>query len=506
MENEILFFSTSPINKYTKLQAYDASEFSGEKYQAIGAHFNSQTYEEMRFKSGRYEQCVFTDCEFLTVGLSGVHFLSCNLENFKIIDSNMQFCDFCKSSLLSATANRSIISSSNLSQSMFHDTIIKNVNFISATISQAKFINISFENVIWKSCTLQDDLFDNILMKDISLVGCNLEYSEFKNIRFEKVILPLHQIPYAFGLLENLKIYPNEISIASMSSINTPINTEEYLSLLPDLMSYYTDMNEYFPAINIALFCEDYETAGNLIDVGIKYYIHMNDFRKIKSICKLIAEHQIYDKHFMTQFYFKLIEYYNMLADVSEYEKYQYSLHIDDIKKILTDFNNTLPIAHLYLKTNITSADIEKLGSFYQLIEECLGDYGINTEEYSLEVRHNSSPLSFWIILTQSNPANVLRAIGIFMSIVTANPTFFQSALNILGNTATISSFALQIAQAFNSNSKKTTSACADVAEQDIRYIEKKNQVLVSKKISIEISLPFFNFNYQSKKLREGEN
>lgn len=505
MNNEITFYKQDIPSKYSKLQDYDYSEFNGRKYQALKVYFDSEKFEFLRFKSGKYNQCIFEKCLFNAAGLSGTHFLTCQLNDFEIIDSNMQFCDFSQNCKLVGNTKTSLIYSSNLSQSMFHDSEIRNVNFKSTTISQARFINTSFQNVIWESCTLQDNMFNNVNMENISLVGCNLEYSDFKNIKFKNVKLPLHQLPYAFGLLNCLESFPEEILIAAVSSEHEAIKPEEYIRLLPDLFSYYKDMDEFFPAINIALFCNDYEQANNLIDAGIKYYIRENDFRKIKGVCKLIADHSFYDKHFMTQLYFNLVEYYNLIS-VSEYEKYQYSLHINDIKKILTDFDETMPMAQLYLKTDITSVDTEKLGAFYQLIEECLGDHGISTKDYSVEIRHNSDPLSFWITLTQQDPQNIINAIGIIMSIITANPLFLQNAISVIANMATIGSFALQIAQAVKNKTKVSASDYPEVTEQNIQYIKAKHQVLENKKISIEVTLPFFNFSYQNEKLCENQN
>lgn len=499
MKNEIALYEQATLDKYSKLQAYDYPEFNGRKYQAVKVQINSENFEFLRFKSGRYTECTFNNCTFTSTGLSGTHFLSCHLEDFEINDSNMQFCDFSQNCILTGITKTASIYSSNLSQSMFHDSKLQNINFRSTTISQARFIKMSFQNVIWESCTLQDNIFDDVNMENISMVGCNLEYSDFKNVKLKKVKLPLHQIPYAFGLLKCLKDYPNEILIDSVSSEHEPIKSEEYIQLLPDLLSYYIEMNEYFPAINIALFYEDYNQANKLIDEGIQYYILANDFRKIKGMCKLIADNPFYDKHYMTQLYFKLVEYYNRIS-VSEYEKYQYSLHINDIKKILVGFDDAIPVAQLYLKTDITSADTEKLGVFYQLIEQCFEDYGISTEEYSIEIRHNSNPLSFWITLSKNKPEIVILSIGVIMAVITANPAFLQNALDVIGNIATIGAFAMQIAQAVEPKTKTATSDFSEVAAQDIQYIQEKNHVLKDKKISIEVSLPFFNFNYQKEK------
>lgn len=492
------------LNKYSKLQMYDYTEFNGIKYQAIKTNFNKKNFRYIRFKSAKYTQCIFKNCTFYCSGLSEAHFLSSELYNFSITDCNMQFCDFSNNCVLEGLDSISLVSSSNLSQSLFHNLQIKNVKFKSTTISQASFINTTFQNVQWESCTLQDNLFNNGIMENISLIGCNLEYSEFRNIKFINAKLPFHQIPYIFGLLDYLKDYPNDISLGSVSS-NKTINAKEYICLLPDLFSYYINMNEYFPAINIALFNNDYQRANELIEVALKYYIQSNDFRKLKSICKLIANHSFFDKHFLTQLYFKIIEYYNIVS-ISEYEKYQYALHINEIKKILTDSNDTMPKAHLYIKTNITSNDTEKIGIFCKIIEECMEKNNISNEDYSVEIRHNSAPISFWLTLTQQNTDMIINAIGMFMAVITADPQFLQTALNVVANIATIGSFIMQIEEKYKPKKKTVTSTYENVTAEDIKYIKQTNEILENKQISIEIALPFFNFSYHKERLHQSQN
>ena len=506
MENNLIVQKEKSINKYANLQKLDYKEFNTNCNEAIGIVYNEKDFKNTRFKSGRYNNCSFIKCTFEAAGLSGTHFSECKLIDFNIYDSNLQFCDFSQNTSLVNNTDKSKIISSNLSQSMFHKAEIKNVLFKSTTISQARVIDTLFDNVIWESCTLQDDIFDNVEMDNISLIGCNLEYSEFKNITIKNVKLPLHQLPYTYGLLQVLDIYENEILIGALSSNREPIKPAEYKKLLPELLAYYTDMREYFPAINISLYLNDYEHAKELINVGIKYYINTNDFRKLKAICKLISTNAFFDKHFLTQLYFRLVEYYNKIT-VSEYDRYQYSLHINDIKNILTGFCDDNPIAHLYLKTNITSSDTEKLGCFYQIIEQCLDDCHISTDEYSIEVRHNSPPLSFWITITQCNQNILIKAIGFLMAVVTADPSFLQNALSVLGNIATIGAFALQISDAYKmKENKEATSTYPDVADKDIKYVKENSNKLKSKKISVEISLPFFNFSYTSEKSQQNQN
>ena len=492
------YFQPTP-EKYLNLQKYDYTEFSGKKHQAIDASFNNENYKNIRFKNGQYKECKFNNCDFNAAGLSGTSFISCTLKDFTIFDSNLQFCEFSKKCTLEGVHKKSLINSSNLSQSVFYDSEIKNILIKSTTISQAHFKNDILNNVTWESCTLQDNLFDNITMKDVSLVGCNLEYSEFRNMEMKNVKLPLHQIPYTFGLLNCLKTFPEDILIDAINSNSKALTPKEYIQLLPDLLRYYIDMTEYFPAINILLFNEDFEEASSVIDTSMLYYISTNNFRKIKGMCKLISENPYYDRHYKTQLYFKLVEYYNTI-DISEYNQYQYALHIDDIKKLLTDFNNTMPIAHFYLKTNITSDNTNNLAIFYQTIEECMKEYGISTEEYIIEIRHNSATLSFWIKLINANKKQIICAIGMLKAIITGDPAYLINAISTISNIVTISSFALQVYK--NLNTKENTLQL-DTINIPNEKIKEKNKLLKNSKINVEITLPFFNFSYHSEKQYE---
>lgn len=164
-----------------------------------------------------------------------------------------------------------------------------------------------------------------------------------------------------------------------------------------------------------------------------------------------------------------------------------------------------MPAAQLYLKTNITSLDTEKLGLFYMLIEQCLGDYKISNEEYSVEIRHNSDPLSFWLTITNQDPQTIINATAIIAAVITANPTFLQTAINVIAQVATIGSFVAQISEINKSKKKTATSEYPDVAEKDVKYVYEKSEVLKNQEISIQISLPFFNFSYRKEKLHESQ-
>ena len=60
MNKEITPCPKTEISAFSKLQEYDYAEFNSQKNQAIKAHFISQKFQFMRFKSARYETVSYT--------------------------------------------------------------------------------------------------------------------------------------------------------------------------------------------------------------------------------------------------------------------------------------------------------------------------------------------------------------------------------------------------------------------------------------------------------------
>lgn len=490
-ENILSNKQQTEITEFEIIQNIDPMEFSGLCYHAVGAHIH-KNFENQRIKDGKYKECHFEECHFNATGLSGTQFMNCKLENCNIEDSNLQYCNFSEGTKIYGDMKTEIVSS-NLSQSSFVNTVLANVALKSTTISQARFLNSRLHNIIFDSCTLQDDIFQNVLMEQVSFIGCNLEYSEFSNIEFHDSILPFHQIAYTYGLLEAVAEQTDQITIGAKSS-GRNISGQEYLALLPELLKYYKKMNEYFPAINILIYMGEFKQAEESIYVAIQDYVINNNFRKIKAICKLVANHIYFDKHFMAELYFKILEYYNRIQ-LSEYEQYQYSLNINEIKQILTGTQRNLPSAQIVLRTNFSSSQIEQVGEFHNVLESCLIENSLSTDDFTIEIRHNSVPLSFWLTVINSNPALIIQAIGDILTTVSGDPSYFVTAINILGNTATVSSLIYQIVQ----NKKKRIPDNENSISVLPDHIKKNRKLLNKKKIEVSISSAHFNFNYQKK-------
>lgn len=490
-KNNIINTQQREITGFENLQDIDSTEFFQRPENAVGTHIQ-KNFINQRIKDGKYNKCHFEECHFNVSGFSGSQFMDCKLENCHIENSNFQYCGFMYGTRIYGDKVTEI-SNSNLSQSSFINASIYNANFKSTTFSQALLTDLHLQNIIFDSCTLQDNIFQNVVMDNVSLIGCNLEYSDFFNVEFRNSSLPFHQIIYTYGLLEAIAKQSEEVIVGAKSS-GKNIKGQEFLALLPELLKYYKEINDFFPVINILIYMGDFKKAEEIVSIAIKNYIIYNNFRKVKGICRLVANHMYFDKHFMAELYFKIIEYYNHTG-LSKYEQHQYSLHINEIEQILTGTQRNLPSAQVVLKTNFSSTRIDHVGEFHNVLETCLSENGISTDDFTIEIRHNSEPLSFWVTIVNMNWKLIVQAVGELLTIVSGNPSYLLTAVDILANVATIGSFMDQIAQNRNNQSINSKKNIADFPER----IKKKRKLLTEKSIEVSIKSTYFNFNYKKK-------
>lgn len=497
-EKELSINSTEIQADLDMLYKLSPANFNQRKYEALGINIPNN-FKNDRIKEGKYIDCFFKKLEFVGTGFSGSHFVNCELTDCDIIDCNLQYCDFTEKTGFYGVTDKFKITSSNLSQSMFYNCIINNVEIRGTTISQAQFINTEMKDVDFGCCTLQDNLYLNVTLNNISLVGCNCEFSEFLSVKMQNVILPLHQIPYAYGLLQCMDINKhNNITVKSLDS--KTITAQEYLELLPALFNYYKSIDDYFPAINILLYQKEYALAVEYIYIAFLNYLQNSNFRKIKGICKLIVDSQQFDKHFMAQLYFKLMEYYNSIY-MSEIQKHQYSLHINDIKNILTGIERNNPSAQFVFKSNLSINQCTEIGTLHYVIEQCMLEGGLSSDDYTIELRHNSAPISFWVMINSPEFENIIKYSGLLFSSLLNNWYYITNALEVISNAVSIAAFAKSLAKPSTVSKHLDGSHIPFNTKQSVIN---KQKALKKSQIKLEISTSFFNVSYERKKEIKG--
>lgn len=479
------------------LQKYDDTEFVKDPYKGCGCRISTD-FTGVRIKNGEYVDCTFDGNDFQYTGTAGTRFWKCKFISCNINGSNMQFCDFSNSSFCDNTKETHIIQATNFNQSCFFNSTFQNVHVENTSICQSQFLGTRIENSCFRHATLQDNIFRDANIIHSSFIGCNMEYSDFLNVEIFDSILPFHQIPYIYGGLQCLSASGNTAKVVSSMENADMLLSEDYIKLLPAFVKYYEDECEYFPLANIALFFKEYSTAKKYINSGLREYIQKREFRKLKSLCKLVIRNGNFDRNELLGFYFDILNYFNSI-ELTPNERYQFGLHIDEIKNILFGISYLeKPHVEIILKTNLTIQEGNELINVISIIEGCLDYYNINDEDYSLELKHNSPTYSLWLIIHSLDPNRLIMTLGMLYSVFTGNMSSIDQAISVCANVVTITAFI----NSLKTQKTKNTFVNNEVflpANKEAVYAMSKHKLL-KKKTKIEFSLGNMHLNYTKTK------
>lgn len=496
MEEISVLNTSTPINARELLQKYDNMEFSELQYKGYKLENVPDDFTGQRIKNGDYEECCFNGNSFKYAGAAGTRFRACTLNNCIIQGANMQFCDFSNSRIQNNKSTETMLDASNLNQSCFYNTEFHDLHIENSSISQSQFFQTKIYDCEFTHTTLQDNIFRDAVIQSSSFIGCNMEFSVFHNINLKNVTLPFHQIAYIFNGLQTVASQNNDVKITSSMKDAPVLSAEEYIKLLPIFSDYYFAEGEYFPLANIALFEKKQTLAQNYIYEGLKEYIRQRDFRKLKSLCKLAVLQGEFERHFLSELYFRIVRYF-MSVELTASEQYQFNLHIDEIKNIL--FANT-ENSHivLALKTNLTIEKIEEFSEVISMLENCLEYNQIPDDEYSFEIKHNSPTFSIWIMAASVDPNQLALFIGTLQGIITGNMDLFLSAMAVASDILTIGSFVNKLMKNENFSPEKFPDRIKNKKAES--YVLGKHKILQEKNIKLDLSLGNLHLNYESKK------
>lgn len=496
MEELSVSNTNTPINVRELLQKYDNMEFSELQYKGYKLENVPDDFTGQRIKNGDYEECSFNGNSFKYVGAAGTRFRACTFTGCVIQGANMQFCDFSNSRIQSNKNTKTMLDASNLNQSCFYKTELHDLLVENTSISQSQFFQTKIYGCEFTHTTLQDNIFRDAEIQSSSFIGCNMEFSVFHNIILKDVTLPFHQIAYIFNGLQTIATQVNNVKITSSMKGAPILSVEEYIKLLPLFSDYYFLEREFFPLANIALFEKKKTLAQDYIYEGLKEYIRQRDFRKLKSLCRLAALQGDFERHFLSELYFRIVHYF-MSVELTESEQYQFNLHIDEIKNIL--FANTEK-SHivLALKTNLTLENAAEFSELLSILENCFEYNQISNSEYSFEIKHNSPTYSIWIMAASIDPNQLVLFIGALQTIITGNMDLFLSAMAVAADVLTIGTFVKGLMKNKNFLSEKFPAGISNKNAES--FVLGKHKILQEKNIKLDLSLGNLHLNYEARK------
>ena len=316
----------------------------------------------------KYEFCRFTESKFERPAGESTVLFHCGLYDCIIQDADFRFCDF-EYTTFETLEKKCIIKNSNLS----YGTLLCS-QFIGVDISGTPFREMVIKSCIFKDCTFNSFGFERTIIQNCSFENIDMSrivfrFCEFDNTIFKNITIHILDLAKNFGLInelinhgENVRIYYNNDCFMSL---------EEALRLLPQLLPYYLDKQEYYYVINILMLEKRIDDIITILPKAFEFNTENKDFSSLQDLCSLVVKLNICDHNQLKQLY-TLITNQISANDLSYHELKSYVSYIENIKNILLDNPNGYPSAHLHFYTKIEPNEIEKTFLLVQEIEKSI--------------------------------------------------------------------------------------------------------------------------------------
>lgn len=340
--------NSQELYDYLKKQGYDRDE-------DILMEYNNQTAIKRDFSNKTLnhtilEHCRIIECNFNHAAVTGSMFNHCKFGDCLMEMTDFEFCDFKHCEIYSNQKTSASFNNSTFYESEFH-----NVVFDSALLTGTYFQRCVFDHVAITYTTMENAIFQECTFRDVNLQNLNMDYVELVKPSMKNVILPMAQIPYMFGCLQYLISTSDVVTIVGTNSES--LTKQEYLSeVIPTLIEYFTEKEEYFPVANIYISQGNSSMAFHFLVEGMAKSIAQKDFRMIKFYCKLISNNEIFPKKVLHDFYHKLCR----LLPVNNMEAMSYIKNMGEIKYLLFDKTRKTTL-HFTFLTNFYSKEIDKV-------------------------------------------------------------------------------------------------------------------------------------------------
>lgn len=471
------------------LRSYVANKdnYRTDQFKIISGAIIKKDYSSKNQRRSYYCDCIFENAVLKHSGFTGSVFLNC-----KFIDCNMDFCifDSCIFENCEFVYNLNIeILGASFCRSIFRNTRIGNCYLHACFFTDAAFIDFKFTDckiidIIWENAIFRNSIFESVVLDNL-----NFEFVQFHNVHFIDTILPFATIPYIFNGIYYLLNTDDNVKIESEDpdNKNKYITKEEYITLLPHLIKFYTYTRNYFPLANILISQREYEKAFEIIKEGIPFIVRLREFRLLRyfSILMQLNEFQYQQKKEI----YALINSETARCSLSAEEYRNYNLYITEIRDNLLNQKNK-PYLTVELSTNIGSEEYEKLTCIIEILEKLLKLVCIDT--HYIEIRHNS-PFEIFISIF-SDIDNIIQILGYIYLAFTGYDYFYNKFLSYKKAKMDNEKESLEIEilkQTIKKNKEKDHSA------EDIDYCNKYLDVINKNEIVINhISHNIYNNEY----------
>lgn len=252
---------------------------------------DSQMYNRLNMKRSKFQNVDYHNCHFENVAFTASSFHNVAYKNTLLLGNSFACCNFFDCVI---SENREIeYLGNNFSQSNFTNCIFKGFTLKNSGFLQTLFYNCKFHGTTFQSNTLEGSCFNKCTFADFHAGNTSIEFIELLNSEIKSAQFPFYQFAYIIGVAEYLKSSLDGISFIVNDEI---VSQEDYLEQVGNLILFYMDKQEYFPACNLLIATNRVKDAQSVFLSGINQALETLDFRMIRHFCRLAKRHDLLDE------------------------------------------------------------------------------------------------------------------------------------------------------------------------------------------------------------------
>lgn len=373
-------------------------DLNGNNKKSIGGfdkqNIIEQIYRKLSMKRSRFQNLNYTNCDFENVAFSASSFHNVAFIDTSLSGNSFACCNFFDCEFSNGLPNDSIYVGNNFSQSNFTTCNFEKVTFKSSGFLQSLFFNCQFSKVVFQSNTLEGSCFNGCHFIKFNAGHTNVEFLELLNTRLENATFPFYQFAYIIGASEFLNVDSTKISFAVADKEAT---FGEYIQQIDNLILYYLDKQEYFPACNLLIAKGKISDAQSVFLNGINLALGTLDFRMIRHFCRLAKRHDLLDE---ITIYRARKEIENCLFnDTIPPERINdFIINAGEIRKILLSGKSDSVTYNFNIRTNVHKSD--KAGIKYV--------NSLSNELNDVLSQHDFGQLGFQVAVSSHSPYEII--------------------------------------------------------------------------------------------------
>lgn len=346
-------------------------------------------YEKLSMKRSRFQNIIYKHCSFENVAFSASSFHNVDFQDTELLGNSLASCNFFDCLFSNESSKDIAYIGNNLSQSNFTACKFENTLFEGNGFLQSLFYNCNFCDVIFQSNTLEGSCFNGCYFEKINAGHTNVEFIELSNAKLKEVTFPFYQFAYVIGASYLLKKFPKELAFAAGDK---EVSSAEYISQNDNLILYYLDQQEYFPACNLLIVKGDIKEAQNVFLNGINSALETLDFRMIRHFCRLAKTHDLLDEVTIHRARKKIDDY--LYNDTIPCERINdYIVNAGEIRKLLVSGKSDSVIYNFNIRTNVHKANkagVEYVNALTNELNGALAQYDFGHLGFQVAVSNHS--------------------------------------------------------------------------------------------------------------------